>query len=559
MSGRALAAVAQARAHDDISDMSVETSARPRAGAAEATASSPTGAGVLAPLRAWPAATLAAIQRQALFTVAVCTVITLSLLGIPDHLGQDGWLALAAGRDIAAHGIPYHDYFTHMAYGVRWIDQQWLAQWIMYALARLGGLQLLCVAYVLITGAAFAGAIAAARRLGGEALHVLMLAPVGAFFYLATAVSIRTQGFAYLLFVATLWLLAADARGAAPRRRIYWVAPILVLWANLHGSATLGAGLVGLYGLTLLVKAVRARGLRGLAYARGWSLVALAPLALLATPYGTQIIHYYRTTLFNSQFGKLVTEWRPASSVPALAIPLGIAFVAACVVLLRAQLRARRDHAAGLRAFDVAVLVVLAIGAVTAVRNITWFGLALMVLLPGAITQMRGGRPASLRSAPINRLLALTMVAVTALASVVVLTQPSSWFQSSYPANAVPTLKRLLAINPRAQIYADVRYADWLVWQDPRLFAGRVAYDTSFELLTSSQLAGIADPAARSQAGPHGLLAPYAIWVLYPHNRSEDRVLLKRPGVHVVERNAKVIIATHPVGERPRAGGGSAA
>ena len=39
--------------------------------------------------------------------------------------------------------------------------------------------------------------------------------PAGAFFYLTTAVSIRTQGFAYPLFVATLWLLAGLVLAAA--------------------------------------------------------------------------------------------------------------------------------------------------------------------------------------------------------------------------------------------------------------------------------------------------------------------------------------------------------
>ncbi len=86
-----------------------------------------------------------------------------------------------------------------MAYGARWVDQQWLAQLLMYELERIGGMQLLTVLYVLVTGAAFGGAVVAARRLGAEDLHVLAVLPAGAFFYLTTAVSIRTQGFAYPL------------------------------------------------------------------------------------------------------------------------------------------------------------------------------------------------------------------------------------------------------------------------------------------------------------------------------------------------------------------------
>jgi hypothetical protein len=484
-------------------------------------------------------------EARALFIVAVCAVIVLSLTGIPRHLSQDGWLALIAGRDIAAHGIPHHDYFTHMAYGVRWVDQQWLAQLVMYEIARVGGLQLLTVLYVLFTGAAFGGAVAAARKLGAEDLHVLMLLPVGAFFYLVTAVSIRTQGLAYPLFVATLWLLASEARSTVRSRRVYWVFPMLVVWANLHGSVTLGVALACVYGLTLLLTGIREHGLRGARDGRAWAFVLLSPLALLATPYGTQIIHYYHVTLMNPEFGKLITEWEPVTSVGVLAVPLFLTFAITGVVVLRAHLRARSLRTQAVQVFELGVLLVLAIGAFTAVRNITWFGLALVVLLPATVTQMKRGKAAPLRRARANRAWAIAMVAITVLGSVAILARPTSWFTSTYPTRTVSTLQTLVAEDPSATIFTDVRYSDWLIWEDPKLFSGRVSYDTSLELLTPSQLRAIADPAAKSQAGPRGLLAPYPIWVLYPANKTENRMLLKRPGVHVVTRNAKVLIVTH--------------
>jgi hypothetical protein len=489
------------------------------------------------------------IEARALFIVAVCAVVILSLAGIPNHFSQDGWLALIAGRDIAAHGIPQHDFFTHMAHGVRWVDQQWLAQLVMYEIERVGGLQLLTVLYVLVTGAAFAGAVSAARRLGGEDLHVLAMLPAGAFFYLMTAVSIRTQGFAYPLFVATLWLLASEVRSPVRSRRVYWVFPMLVLWANLHGSVTIGVGLAVLYGLTLLSAGIRTNGVRGLTDARAWAFIVVSPLTLLATPYGTAIIHYYRVTLTNPEFGKLVSEWKPITSVPVLAVPLFVLIAATLYTLIRGQLRARaRGQAPRTSLFNAVALLALAVGAITAVRNVTWFGLAVMILMPAAFTQLKAGAQAPLRRARINRIFALAMAAIATLTAVVVLGRPDAWFTSTYPTTAVPTLKRLVAKDPGVKIYADVRYADWLIWQDPQLFSGRLAYDTSLELLTPAQLSAIADPAAPSQAGPKGLLAPYGVWVLYPLNKPVDHTLLKRPGVHVVQRNRKILIVTHRVG-----------
>lgn len=485
-----------------------------------------------------------------MFVIAIGAVLILSLLGIPTHLNQDGWLALTAGRLVAAHGIPQHDYFAHMTFGVRWIDQQWLAQLLMYEVQRAGGLQLLTVLYVFLTGFSFAAAVAAARALLGEDLHVLMAAVPGAFFYLVTAVSIRTQGLAYPLFVATLWLLASEVRSPVRRRRVYLVLPMLVLWGNLHGSATLGAGLAGLYGLVLLLGGLRRYGRRALGDRRAWAFIVISPLALLATPYGLNMLHYYSVTILNPQFSQMVTEWKPVMSVPVIAVPLFVMIVLTAVAILRVLRRtlsggAAAEQSGSVPLFDLLTLTVLAIGAVMAVRNVTWFGLALMMLLPRIITQSRGGAPAPLRRAPLNRKLAGAAVVLTAIISVAVLLQPSTWFTSGYPTKSIPTLRALIARHTSARILADVRYADWLIWEDPRLFSGRVAYDTSFELLTKAQLAAIADLAART-SNARGVVDSYPIWMLNPGNGWLNKKLLRRAGVHVVTRNHKVVIATHP-------------
>ena len=57
---------------------------------------------------------------------------------------------------------------------------------------------------------------------------------------------IRTQAFAVPLFALLIYLLARDSR--EPSRRVFWCLPLLVLWANLHGTVTLGAMLVALHG-----------------------------------------------------------------------------------------------------------------------------------------------------------------------------------------------------------------------------------------------------------------------------------------------------------------------
>ena len=110
-------------------------------------------AGSRSGLQAW-------MEANALYIAAFAAVVVMSAAGIPAHLSQDGWLAMVAGRIIAEHGIPHHDFLTVMAYGVPWHDQQWLAQLIIYELYQLGGMALFTIFYVVLTGLSFAGAIA---------------------------------------------------------------------------------------------------------------------------------------------------------------------------------------------------------------------------------------------------------------------------------------------------------------------------------------------------------------------------------------------------------------
>jgi hypothetical protein len=474
------------------------------------------------------------MEANALYIAGVAAVVVLSVAGIPTHLSQDGWLALVAGRIIADHGIPYHDYLTVMAYGAAWRDQQWLAQLIIYELYQLGGLALFTILYVVVTGLSFAGAIAAGRKLGGEDRHVIAMLPIGGFFYLATAVSIRTQGFAYPLFVATLWLLALEVRKPAGRR-VYLVFPLLVLWANLHGSVTLGVAMAAIYGLLLLLEGFRAQRWRGLAHRRGLAFLIGAPVCLLITPYGLSIISYYRATLFNPEFGKLVTEWQPVTAYTILAIPLLLLIVGTIWAIGRSGRRTP--------AFNQIVLIMLALAAIFAVRNITWFGLAVVMLLPSTISGLVRQKPAAPRRARLNLAIAWTSVALALLAVVVAAIRPATWFESTYPTRAVRTVEHVMARAPGTKIFADIRFADWLVWHDPKL-AGHIAYDTSFELLTTKQLSSLADLGAALLPGEHDILAPYSLLVLNPTNKGTNRLLLLRTHAHVILRTKRVLIAT---------------
>jgi hypothetical protein len=501
-------------------------------GSAESTdpPAAPIPAGRLAGIAAW-------LEPRALYIAAVTAVAVLSLAGIYLHISQDTWLALVAGRIVARSGIPHHDYLTVMAHGARWVDQQWLAQWTMYQLYRLGGLALLSIGYVTLITGSFALGIAAARRFGAGERPLVLVLPFATFFYMVSAVSVRTQGFAYPLFALTLWLVASEVRSPT-RRRIYLVLPILVLWANVHGSVTLGVGIVVIFGLVTLGQAVRADGPSGLRNAKALILTIGAPLTLLATPYGTGVIHYYTSTLLNSEFGRLVTEWRPVTSVMVLGAPYLVFLVTVVWLLGRSGRRTPT--------FDHLVLIMLGLGGILAVRNLTWFGFGSVMLLPLTVGQVLRPAPAAARRRRVNLTLATVCAGLVVLFTVSTVVHPASWFEHTYDQRAVTRVEAVEQEHPGTRIFADVRFADWLIWHDPRL-AGLVAYDTSFELLSSKQLETLAALGAPPAAGTPDPLARYGVLVLDPQNKSGNRKLLDRSGTAVILRSKRVLVATKPI------------
>ena len=477
------------------------------------------------------------LDNQALLVTAMCAVAIFSVAKLPLHLTQDSWLALVGGRYVAAHGIPHHDTLFFVTHGARWIDQQWLAQLLIYDLYRVGGLVLYELFYVVLMMAGVGLAIAAGRALGGSERHLLWVLPLAGALYFAGSFNIRTQGFALPLFAATLWLLAREARGAGDRR-VYWVLPLLVLWSNLHGSATLGVALTMLCGAVLIGQDLAAKGWRRpwqTVRARGLVLLIAAPICLLITPYGLEILPYYRATLLNPAFAQVVTEWGPITTVQILAVPFFILAAASLWLMGRCGRR--------MPVFDQLALVVLGAGAVFAIRNIPWYGMGAIMLMPAALTTWLGRPSASARRTRIN----LTMVGVSALALVAitigVAARPASWLESRYDARAGNVVAQIAQQRPGVRIYADNRFADWLLWHHPTL-AGRIDYDIRFELLTSSQLQRIVDVTALPKPGEPSMLNRYGVLVLDPMSSDADKRILARPGTHVLIRNSRVIVAT---------------
>lgn len=453
----------------------------------------------------------------------VAFVAAIAFMGLFDLSGgfaADSWLTLLGGREILAHGLPHHDSLAIVSHGRSWIDQQWLAHLAFYGLYKVGGYGLVLRANVLLYLAPLALCLVAARRRGASPICVLLVG-LGLVF---TGSFVRAQVLAELPFVLLVLLLVAESR--RPSRRVYLAFPLLVLWANLHGSVVVGAALAAALGAVELVRARRPR-------ARSLALLVVPWLCVLATPYGLELLGYYRATIGNSQLATYVTEWRSPTFLSVWGLPFfTLLFV---TVFLCARLRGR------LNGFELLALALTAGGGLLAVRSIIWFYYAAAILLPALLQEvLRAKDPARL---PARDRAFRAAVAATALGLVVVLfAKPTSSLATRWPDGATRAVAGVLRADPQAKVLANDMYADWVLFSAPES-RGRIAFDGRWEILSSTQLRSamsfLFQDGARWDAEGRG----YRLLVLDP---ARDAGLVKtfrdRRHWRVLFRNERVIV-----------------
>ena len=420
------------------------------------------------------------LEREAFLLPFVAVYVFLLVRGLPGLVSQDSWFTLVGGRQIWQHGLPAKDTLAILTHGAAWVDQQWLAQTFSYGLFQAGGLELTLLAHVAVLTLAFCLALWVARRQGVSGRRIGVVAALS-LFVIAPSTAFRAQSFVYPLFIAVLWLLIRDAR--RPSSLVFLTLPLLVLWANMHGSVVLGASLVALSGVVFAGDQIRRRAGVRRWLPRSVALVALPALALFVSPYGFSLFGYYESTIANSSFSVFVPEWRPAS-FPA-EWPF---FVLAAVALFLVGRYGR-----GLTLFEQLALLVTLAGGLLAVRNGPWFGFTALVILPRAVENAWPINAGETRRRRLSLVLALSAVGVLLLAAAAAALRPGSVLERDWPTDEVAgRIAQVAEHDPTALILADSRYADWLLWRRPEL-AGRIAYDIRFELLSSAQIERIAN------------------------------------------------------------------
>ena len=191
---------------------------------------------------------------------------------------------LSAGRFIVEHRrVPAVDFLSWTEGGKPWIDFEWGAQVLDYALAAAGGV----AALWFFKAAVFLALMAlfvAFLRLRGLPDSWLALALPPFVLSLVPFVDIRPEIFSFLFCLAQLDILEARRAGALrlkPAALLLLHAALYALWVNLHAGYPLGLALCLMYGI--------GEAAEGKPDALWFGLTAAGLFGTLLNPYGPKI------------------------------------------------------------------------------------------------------------------------------------------------------------------------------------------------------------------------------------------------------------------------------
>lgn len=141
--------------------------------------------------------------------------------------------------------VLYIDQFSYTTFGRMWVNHEWLTSVIYYGVQCLGGFKALSLFSLFIgfmTGLVlFFGLAVQTKRMDWALILTFIIFAIGA----PRFQQLRPELFGFLAF--SIYLLLLSSPGRLEAKRLWLIAPLQILWANIHGSAILGPGLIILY------------------------------------------------------------------------------------------------------------------------------------------------------------------------------------------------------------------------------------------------------------------------------------------------------------------------
>ncbi|MGH9387172.1 MAG: hypothetical protein ACRD2N_23120 [Vicinamibacterales bacterium] len=312
--------------------------------------------------------------------VRAALILLVATAAIVTPTDADLWGHLTFGRDIVTSGTPLQTDVYSFTSDRAWVNHEWLAEVSFFSAYRVGGSAGLILFKLAIIATLLACVWTHLRKVAPQDLcwFLVGLTFVGTFW---RTHNVRPQLFSVLLF--TFVLLCIKAADAGRRTRLYFVPPIVALWANLHGGWVVGLAVYGLWAIARTTDQRVPLKLRVLPLAIG----LLAGAATLLNPWGSGLWTFLAETVRPARAD--IEEWAPVTQYPlALGIPWGLTVASGGLALWRGGLPSRLDY--------LGVIGVLSVLAFFVGRLDAFFVLAVVILLaPQLAASWKGGQAAS--------------------------------------------------------------------------------------------------------------------------------------------------------------------
>jgi hypothetical protein len=382
------------------------------------------------------------------FFGCVCVLLALSSKLIRD---PDTHWHIAVGRWIwQQRSVPWTDAFSHTFAGAPWIAKEWLSQLLFFGAFSAGGWQ----GVVVLTAVAVAGAFAL--------LFVLMqqrLEPTKAFIVTLVAVLLSTPQLharpQVFTFVVLLAWTAALSRAAERKAGPPWPAlAILALWANLHGSFTIGFAIAGIFAVDAVVAAPREK--RSTVAASWAAFLCAAVAAGCVSPYGYHAMLVTVTLFGTGESRRYISEWQPLSFDF-----IGVLAIATLLLAVYAlALRWRENF------FRLVVVALFAFMMLQHSRFVNLFALVVPVVAAGALAT----RFPAMARVPSPRIRGTPWPAIAALALGAV---AIPWLTEPEPSPLTTPVEALAAARAQGlqgPVYNEYDYGGYLIAQGVRTF-----------------------------------------------------------------------------------------
>ena len=390
---------------------------------------------------------------------SLLVVMLLTVIFAVAHKGMadpDIWWHLRNAQYLMQHGqLPRYDLYSFTVAGHPWINHEWLAEIPYYLAWRSGGFLGLKILELVLLSSIFMGLLYLCYRASSN-FKAAVLASSFAVLLASVSFGPRTILFGYLFAVILLLVLQRfQQQGRGP---LWLLPPLFCIWANTHGSWSLGIILFAIVFAAGLFK-----GKWGRVEAVPWSKAQLGKLtvtgaasvaALFVNPFGYHLVLYPLDLAFRQKLNiSHVAEW---ISVNFHDLRGKLVLLLILSLLVSALFRGSR--------WTLAELFLVLFGMYSGLTYIRFLFLLAIVAAP-AVAKMLDFVP------PYNRAIdkpVLNALLIVAMIAGLIHYRPTSTglqhaVEQTYPAGAVAFLKSHPPDGPLLNFYL---WGGYLIWND---------------------------------------------------------------------------------------------